>query len=71
MAFSATQATYLRVLADQPGPVAAQDAFGRFRMSKLSIGRLLEGEYLEKEMIDGRSHYRLTALGVRAIAQAA
>lgn len=68
MQITSTQRIYLNVIAQQDGPVPAADAFSRFRMSKLSIGRLIEAGAVEKEMIDGRSHYRLTKAGIAALA---
>lgn len=62
-AISPTQHAYLQAIAAQPGPVAAADAFYKLRMSKLSIGRMLENGWIEKVLIDGKSHYRPTAKG--------
>lgn len=70
MNVSSTQLGYLRIIAEQPGPVPASEAFTRFRMSKLSVSRLIEGGMIQKEMIDGRSHYRLTAGGIAAVSAA-
>lgn len=61
------QRACLRTIADQPGPLSAADAFGRFAMSRHSIGRLLHNGCLSKEMIDDRSHYRLTEKGIATL----
>ena len=69
MQLSATQVAYLAKLEAEGGPVPAADAFGRLRMSKLLVGRMLDAGAIEKEQIDGRSHYRLTQAGITALAQ--
>jgi DNA-binding transcriptional regulator PaaX len=68
---SKTQLEYLKKLAAEPGPVPAQTMFDTMRISKLSLSRMVEAGVVQKQIIDGRSHYRLTARGVRALAQAA
>ena len=62
-----TQLKYLIRLSDYPGPVSAQEMFTQLRMSKLSVGRMADEGMIAKEIIDGRSHYRLTSRGFEAL----
>lgn len=64
---SSTQLAYLARIAAEPGPVAASELFTRLRMSKLSIARMEDSGMIEKQMIDGRSHWRLTAAGISLV----
>ena len=58
------QAIYLTRLAAEPaGPVSAYDMFNRLRMSKLSVARMVSSGVIERHLIGGLSHYRLTAAG--------
>jgi hypothetical protein len=68
MTLSPTQISYLAKIEAEGGPVPAAEAFTRLRMSKLSVGRMIEAGALSKEQIDGRSHYRLTKAGIAALA---
>ena len=67
MKVSPTQIRYLQAMASEPGPIPAQVLFDRLRFSKLSLGQMAEAGAVAKEMIDGRSHYRLTQAGIDAI----
>ena len=67
MQISETQLRYAKAIAQEPGPVSANDIFMRFGFSMLSLSRMVDAGLVEKEMIDGRSHYRLTRAGITAI----
>jgi DNA-binding MarR family transcriptional regulator len=62
-----THLRYLRAIANEPGPVSAQKLWIRWRVNTMSLSRMTTEGLIEKEIIDGRSHYRLTAAGIAAI----
>lgn len=55
----------MRLIAEAPGPVPVK----ALRASNITINRLVEGFLIQKQVIDGKSHYRLTERGVRALAK--
>lgn len=59
-----TQIAKLRQIAEAPGPVPVKE----LRASNITLNRMVAAFWIQKQIIDGRSHYRLTERGIRKLA---